>query len=348
MSLDQRYILAPQMKEYDRIGQVWLPYLMYFHTPNYKSAVLNTDARGFRISYKGDERMTSFKQHESVCLLVGGSFVFGVGATSDKNTISSQLNSQTNSIWLNFGGRAFSSTQELLLFLLYYQQIKNIRKIVILSGMNHLALYFMSNRYSKDFGSFFFQSSYEEKMNPLSVPCRDSLFRRLLKKARGGEGGDYRYVKNRLSSDISNTLDGSCVVNRNRDDLFHVLKRDLLIWKTISESLGAELYYVLQPMASWMKRTPSAEERVLFDELDSSSDNKWNLLRTHLGYTQYEWFRDKLEDMLQSNRINFLDMNKALMGERCDGKWLFVDRVHCTDTGYRIIANILKEEVDRK
>jgi len=38
--MDIRYTIAPQMKEYDKITQKWIPYLMYFHSPCYSSAVV--------------------------------------------------------------------------------------------------------------------------------------------------------------------------------------------------------------------------------------------------------------------------------------------------------------------
>ena len=88
-----RYTLTPQMIEYDRVGQVWLPYVMYFHTPNYSSSVINTDSRGFRIAYKESRRISNFEDigQLPLNLCIGGSLVFGVGATNDSTTIPSIL-----------------------------------------------------------------------------------------------------------------------------------------------------------------------------------------------------------------------------------------------------------------
>jgi len=104
------------MAEYDKFGSVRLPYLMFFHSRNYISNVLNTDSRGFRITYKDSNKILDFVDLDElpVGLLIGGSSVFGVGATSDRKTIPSILNSTTDNLWLNFGGRAFTFTQEFL------------------------------------------------------------------------------------------------------------------------------------------------------------------------------------------------------------------------------------------
>ena len=99
-SLKTRYSLAPQMMEYDKIGRTWLPYLMYFHVPNYSSDILNTDSRGFRVGYSGLRRTLDFENIDKrpISLVVGNSTAFGAGATSDKNTISSILSEDTDSL----------------------------------------------------------------------------------------------------------------------------------------------------------------------------------------------------------------------------------------------------------
>ena len=74
------------MEVYDKLIINWAPYLMFFNQPNFRSSVVNTDSRGFRFSGmmgKGDNLTKS----KSVNIFSGGSTAFGVGSTSDKNTI---------------------------------------------------------------------------------------------------------------------------------------------------------------------------------------------------------------------------------------------------------------------
>jgi len=356
-----RYQITPQMKEYDLVGQAWLPYLMYFHSPDHSSKVLNTDSRGFRISYKGNHKIedTLCPSSSSVCLLVGGSFVFGVGATDDGNTIPSKLNMITGHTWLNFGGRAFSSTQELMLFLFYYQQLTNVKKIVILSGLNNLVLYYLSPSYSKELGSFFYFSQYKRSMAESMISAKRKLARSLLGPFLG-EGIDYQNISKRdllrqmlpMSGANASCQAAGCknarsisAAGNDKADMLFVLNRDISAWKLFAQALGIDIYYVLQPMANWIDKRPSKEESLLFGALDQHPANHWRVLKQNLGIDQYKWFCGQTRDICADNKIKFFDMNRAISDRKLDGEWLFCDRAHCTDQGYQVVAEIIKNEV---
>lgn len=324
--MQSRYKITPQMMEYDRIGQVWLPYIMYFHNSCYSSQVVNTDSKGFRVVYKDSEKISDFKGVDRwpVCLFTGGSTAFGVGATSDKKTIPSLLNETTDYLWLNFSGRAFSSTQEILLFLFNRHLIGNIKKIVIFSGINNLVLYHLSRNYLKDIGTIFSWNEYDQKMNTRPVSLRRKILNKFLK---------------------SNSSEKDNSAKSRKEDLLDVLSRDISMWKMICNSLDIELYYVLQPFANWVKKKPSSEESTLFAELDEYSRNHWKVLRDKLGYDQYLWFLENIRSICKSKDVPFFDMNKAISDMKLDGKWLFVDRIHLSDEGNRLAAKIIKEEI---
>ena len=96
----------------------------------------------------------AFFNKENVTIVIGGSLVFGFGATSDNNTISSILSNKTNKIYLNFGATAFNSKQEILLFLNFFQKFKKIDKVIIVSGANDLYLNLINEE--DEWGNFFF------------------------------------------------------------------------------------------------------------------------------------------------------------------------------------------------
>ena len=145
-----RYLLAPQMRDYDRLGVQTVPYLGFFHHPLYKSPSVNTDILGFRVS---DQAVDIARDDEEIYLF-GGSATFGVGATSDDMTLSAHMENKTGTPCKNAGGRAFASIQELLLGL-YALNLSNSKKIYLFSGMNDLVIYHMS-RFWSPFGSQFF------------------------------------------------------------------------------------------------------------------------------------------------------------------------------------------------
>ena len=96
--------------------------------------------------------------------MVGGSAVFGVGATSDNSTISSFLSENLGQLTLNFGGRAFSSNQELNLFSQVAYKYPNIKNIILFSGINDIYLTALEG-HEDFFGNFFFSKKFRIAMN---------------------------------------------------------------------------------------------------------------------------------------------------------------------------------------
>ena len=50
-SIKNRYILVPQMKNYDQITADYEPYTIFFNRKSFKSNNVNTDRYGFRLNY---------------------------------------------------------------------------------------------------------------------------------------------------------------------------------------------------------------------------------------------------------------------------------------------------------
>lgn len=326
-----RYDITPQMKKYDGIGQVWLPYIMYFNAPNYSSDVVNTDARGFRLVCRGSRVVANFRGDDKapVCLLVGGSTVFGVGASTDQKTIPSILSSTTGRLWLNFGGRAYSSTQEFILFMLNRHYLGKISRIVIFSGLNNLALHCcLSPDHPKEIGTFFFWNKYNKAMNEtVRRPMKEaalSIMRKVVRTMRPDSAGK--------------------IYDGDPGHLLAIMERDISNWKLVASGLGVEVYYVLQPMAHWIRRDYSKEEKALFSELDSMRDGQWKMFRERLNYEKYRWFSQNVREICQRQGVPFCDMNEELSNRNLDGRWLFVDRAHLTDEGNAIVSDILKEK----
>ena len=357
-NLNIRRVLTPQTEHYNNIGQVWLPYLMYFNSPRYSSDVVNTDSYGFRITYKGLNRVEDFSNINGIptCLLIGGSFVFGLGATNDRNTIPTVMNANTDCLWLNFGGRALNSTQEFLLFQFFHQQIRCIKKIVILSGLNNLMLHYLSGS-RQGLGPFFFQNEFDDKMNIGFMPKKSRIAKAILYPFFGHKI-DYARISAR---DIRKYLfkkerqwgagkKNHCAavalgqVEDGREAILHLFSRDIANWRLFTKTMGIDLYYVLQPFSNWIDKESSKEEEMLFKHFDNLPGVIWEIITNKLSSDLYKWFLPKIKDICTLNGVNFFDMNSELSNLQLDGKWLFVDRAHCTDDGYRIVAKILEEK----
>jgi len=361
VSLNDRYTLAPQMRVYDALGVRWVPFLMYFHPPDFHTKVLNTDRRGFRLTClpSGEPLTWDMAAQDSCNLMVGASTVFGVGARHDCTTIPSRLTHRSGLPWLNFGGRAYNSTQEFLLFSMYRHHFKRIRRVLIFSGLGDLSLFFISPRYSPDFGPFFGMSQFLEAMNRLPLAKRVAReWRGLLAKFLHGKFIDNKSPRSLLKL-FTGTPKTSGVNQTNadaytpltpdqaqgKDLLLQPLTRNLANWKLFADCLGARVDYVLQPFATWIDRSPSPEEIQLFAILDKAQGGHWPLLAKQLTREWYKWFAARLRDICAEVGISFFDLNEAFSRHCKRDEWLFVDRAHLTDIGSDISSEILLSEV---
>ena len=202
---------------------------MYFHTPNVRSSTVNTDELGFRItnfngfdySIGGDELYSN-----DVSFIVGSSTAFGVGATSDRMTLSSLLSQKSGRLFLNLGGRAFGSTQELILFNQVAHKYPRINDVIIFSGLNELYLsrFRQSGGY---FGSFYFAEQFKDSMNQSILSPKRKLLKFLLHLIFGDKIdynliNDYPTLKMKELFKIINSSEGNNSSYESNKGLFDV------------------------------------------------------------------------------------------------------------------------------
>ncbi|MGG7575757.1 Inducer of phenazine A [Streptomyces sirii] len=116
-------------------------------------------------------------------------------------------------------------------------------------------------------------------------------------------------------------------------------------WKSLADALGARLTFVLQPLAPWVRAEPLPREQLLFEELDEVS----NFRRFHHDISTMavgRTYADRLAAGCTRLDVPFLDMNVALAEAAGPEDWLFIDRVHCTDLGYDLVARQLADRID--
>lgn len=331
MSLAERNSITPQMIDYDKVGDQWVPYLMRFDRPNRRFGAVSTNRWGFRTTVDRDGAETSADKIgvNPVGVVLGASAVFGVGATGDRHTIPSILNQITDGRWLNFGGRAFNSTQELLLFLLHSPVTPE--RIVLFSGVNNITLAFLTQSPSPIYNSFFFQTVFERAMaNPSGeyIGVRRAVTQ-LAKELR------HRFLLAGKATPARNALNDTCY-----GDVIACFRRDIRAMKALSDGLGAKFVFALQPMATWIEKNLSTEEAKIFSILDSLSQD-WQVLAKNIGAVRDRYFSD-VESICAASDVPFYNLN--LDPDFKADEWLFVDRVHLTDKGYALSANILKRE----
>jgi hypothetical protein len=330
-----------QYDDFDDRGYTrYLPYLMFANKANYTSEVLNTDRYGFRFSHGPDGSRASVDSEVArgpVRLFAGSSAAFGIGATSDAATIPSYLWSRyaPSAPWLNFGGRSFNSTQEVTQMLLYRHLLPRVEEIVLFSGLNNLLLSRLPAWQHGDHGAFFYCSEYYELMDELRARHRRPG-RRLWGRARAEETAEPEETGPQppLAELIARAAD---LAGRHLDG-----------WCRLAAATNARVTYVLSPMATWVRDEPSAQEALLFRELDKlaklgvSLEELYGEITTPDAGRQYA---EALRTECEKQDVRFLDLAPELAKVTTTKAWLFVDRGHFTDQGHDAVAELLADQL---
>jgi len=319
--LHKRYKIAPQMENYDNLSCSYRPYMMFFNKENFKSKNVNTDENGFRLNFVDKKYHTNqdiISKKKEVNIIFGSSLVFGFGATNDHKTISSLLSDQVGEIFLNYGGTAFNSMQEFILFLNYAEKHFKIKRIIIISGINDLYLSFANNLDQYD--NIFFNEKFKNVLK---------------NKKRFYNIFNFKNQNTSKNNNINNQFE---IIRSKYNEIFS-------LWKKLSNVYKFDLTFFLQPFCKWFKNNLSLEEKELFNILDNSDDFAHQKLKEISNKNYYNFFEETINFITKKNNVKYIDLNQKLTKFNNSKDWLFVDRVHMTDLGYlkisKEIINIL-------
>ena len=339
MSLtSQRYKIAPQLKDYDCLPTDWRPYTMFRQASKYSSDSVNTDETGQRLSFDRNGNPLSFSNLDGPFdLIVGSSTAFGVGATHDKNTISSQLSVLSGRQTLSLTGRAYNSYQELLLFIEHLHKFSGLGKIIIISGANNLYVSAFRDRYGIP---FFMSNDFYNSVRVATLSRKKQLLAMLFDSI-GGQSIDWRGVNktnifrkiyegfgHRMSTDDTPVIDVQRAAHRTI--------QDLSVFHKLAESIGAQLSFCLQPVAGWMQKPLVEEENILIDTLHANTSEIMNAFSHPKIHREYS---SVIENFCTSSKLNFCDLNNCI--KPTNNNWMYVDRVHLTDTGNSLVAQYI-------
>jgi hypothetical protein len=343
----QKELLTPQMSDYvefeDRGELNYLPYLMYFNRPNFRSAAINTDQLGFRISYgpTGPASAGGDRLDGPVRLLVGGSVALGYGATNDGATLASRLwmKHAPSRPWLTFAGQYYNSTQELMLFTLYRHLLPAVDEVVIFSGFNNLVMAQLTQLHLGGQGPFFYCGDYFQKMRELreryANPVKDQRWRRT---------GPKRPPNPAWTS----TTDGHPPVESVIESAVDLTMRHLDNWLALAAATGTRVSYVMQPLATWVREAPAPQEELLFDELDRAYPQAtWDEIFGDIASAAAgAAYAEAMRAACERTGIRFVDMISRLAAVASPSDWIYVDRSHFTDEGNDIVAGLLADSLD--
>lgn len=110
------------------------------------------------------------------------------------DALGSQLAEVTGEVWLNFAGRGYNATQELIMFLMHQDKFTKINRVVVLSGINTLALEGIPEEFSSDHGRYYYSFEFQHYMNKFNEDMKrkkdsfDTSGSGVLKRLKLGSG----------------------------------------------------------------------------------------------------------------------------------------------------------------
>jgi hypothetical protein len=345
-----RFRYYPQHKDYVALALEFRPFVMATHQPLYRSPAVNTDKFGLREQYAPDGVFLDMARLPSLCaecdVVLGGSTVFGVDATSDKATLPHFL-SRPQQPCLNLGIRGATCQQEVVLFLLLKQYLPKVRNVILFTGVNNCSLASLEGTLQfPDFGgifseeyhfnSFISQAIHANGSRALWVKQRCcSLVDRLHRRSRLGRwllGGRRRAEM--LGGSSPQPYDFEAKV----DSINRFLANDLHTWGCLQQATGCKVHFVLQPAIRWTRKplTPMEAECFEADVVRIPSMMRYATPEFHTRY------RAHISSLCQTHAIDFHDASTWLNEAPYAEKTLFTDVCHLTDEGNRVMAELLR------
>lgn len=323
--MDYRKKLTPQMYDYDQLSLRWLPNIMFFNQPNFRSKTVNTDSFGLRFNNQKDLNNTNdiidykLKNNKKNYLLMGSSTSFGVGTCLDEFTISSLLESNKDFNVINLSGRALNGFQEIISLFSHFGRLKNISKIIIFSGIND---FYLNKNFENFFpGNIFQNNLFLEKTNKFNLGKLDKL-KKLVKS--------FYSQKSNINTHFP------------KIDLKDIIYRNFGIYKMISDYLKAPIIYFLQPSIYWCKQF-SSEEKKLISQIKEDKHHKMvHNIKSKENHIEYS---SLLNEVSKSLNIEFYDLNNFIEENSLEKDWLFADTLHLTDQGNKLVSNFIEEKI---
>lgn len=329
MDMSKIYELEPQMKTYSEVGYDWKPFIMHIQDSKFRSSIVNTDNFGLRFN---DQKISNSIFDEKSLIkkkfgvVVGSSAAFGIGSTLDKYTIPSLLTKDSEIHYYNLGVRAYCGFQEIIFFNSLIRDLKKTQQVIIFSGLNDIFMNSYIDNYDKILGPMFYTNEFKEKMKKKPLNWKKI------------------FTKQFPNFFSKSNLDDEKLEPNKTEDIFKIIKRNLISWATIKNGMNIKLFYFLQPMANWCKKELSDEENIIFKELDKGSKRTNECLKL-LNLDLYHKYKRFLSEACEELDINFYDCNDYFSKNEFNKKWLFVDRVHLTDLGNKLISEFIKTKI---
>ena len=347
----------PGYYDYKNMHHEFRPYIMFANAENYNTRFVSTDKFGFRKTVNKDNKkieLSELKDNHNDCnVILGGSTAFGMGCSSDRNTIASELSAQ-GIFCQNFGIRAATSQQELIVFLQFKRYLSRIRNILILSGGNDISVAaHNSSFFYPDFGFMFAEDirfnhfwqqyvGFNERKWEFGRNNFFNLVERLTRKfsifkfffiTLFSWWSSSKLIKKTKQKPKLNFSEKIKAINK-------FVSNDFVTWAAISKYVSANLIYILQPCINWHKKKLTKRElNIMESQREQLGSDYYDKLISKEVYLSQKKF---IKDQCALNNILFYDANEWI--SKLDEKdEIFTDSHHLTDFGNKYLADCIEK-----
>lgn len=318
--LSARYEAAPQLRAYDGLEPRVHPWVAMSAPREVRTEVVSTDYQGFRRTPTAGGIVDS-STPVADGMVLGGSFVFGVGAESDDQTLTAHLSQLTGGSWRNLGIRAGTSTHEVIAALPF---LEKDGRVVVCSGANNLIAGLQTARPFDVYGPLFFEETL------LQVGTRS--MHEVVGLIAGAVNDDGPAKPAPMSPPPVVELS----MEERRKLALERQLRDLRLLTRFAPD-PSQVMFCAQPFVDKSARAGVAEEMPLLGLHDRQLGESWERIREYALAT-WPKYAAELGDRCDELGVRFVEMSaQSFVG------WSFVDRLHCRGAGYRQAAQLIAE-----
>jgi hypothetical protein len=317
---------SPERRGYIEMERVLWPYMTLGVQPNLTTSFATIDSRGFRFSRRGEETVASDDAPDDAAFVMGGSVVFGFGASSDSATLSSALWRHSGRPHVNLGVPAGSSTQEFIAALPFAERTTTF---IVCSGANEF-----SSAIGAPIDPLFGPNYFDVFLQKLQTVTIEELVHLVwaARKGRGPRLPRRSYPRGpkppptRPSDPATIFANAAALQLRNLRALRRLVPDE------------AEVVFAFQPSPRQLAKEPTEEEKAIYEALDVIQDRGgWAFVRK-LMETGWRSYGARLAEGCAQLGVPFVDLADAPYTG-----WCFLDRIHMNNRGNDISAAFLLE-----
>ncbi len=346
--------MIPQIKFYDSMQPKWRPYLMFNHFSNIRSKFCNTDIYGLRFNSlkknSKNKKISIFnegKGKKNKGVILGNSTAFGEGSSTDSNTISSILSKISKFHFYNLCGRGYSGYQELMNFFLLYHKIKNLKKVVVISGLNDSILPFYIDNFDDYNTPTYGYNLFNVAMSSIVTGWKKKALKYLLQPFFGNKVNFQALNRINFLDQMKVNKNTNILKVNSKKNLIEsykdIIERNFFLLSKLEESKKIKIYFVLQPVGSWCQKQMTLEEKILFSEENKNLTLK--KIYQHVDKKKYKIVKKIIKDKSRKFKIKFIDLNQIFSEKKYAKEWFFLSRFHINDNCNKHIAKIIKKTI---